>query len=109
MKTFAASGRLPVLILACVFLGGCARNPAQREARYLEEGRKHLAAGDFSRATIDFRNAVQVMPKDAEAHYQLAMAYIGSGSTQAGVNELYWTTQLDSKHVGAQLRLAELM
>src|SRR4029077_20877695 len=68
--------------LALVFLASCARSPQKKEAVFLETGRKHLQAKDFERASIDFRNALQVAPKDAEPHYQLGLAYLGAGDLQ---------------------------
>lgn len=109
MKPIAYLKPLIFLILVSVFLAGCARKPAEREAAFLQEGRKHLETKDFARAAIDFRNAIQAMPKDAEAHYQLALAYLGSGNAQTAINELLQAAQLDPKHVGAQLKLAEFM
>ncbi|HTB15107.1 MAG TPA: tetratricopeptide repeat protein [Bryobacteraceae bacterium] len=49
------------------------------------------------------------MPKDAEPHYQLALAYLGSGSMQAAASELMTAVRLDPKHIAAGLKLAELM
>ena len=100
----------PVLLgTALLWLGGCA-SPQQKEAKYLANGKKFLNEKDYTRAILEYRNAVKVMPKDAEAHYQLALAYLDSHNIQAGVAELKRiTTQIDPKHQGAQLKLAELM
>ena len=49
------------------------------------------------------------MPKDAEPHYQLGLAYLASGNAQAGARELMQAIKLDPSHVAAQLKLAEMM
>ena len=100
----------PVLLgTALLWLGGCA-SPQQKEAKYIANGKKFLNEKDYTRAILEYRNAVKVMPKDAEAHYQLALAYLDSNNLQAGVAELKRiTTQINPKHRGAQLKLAELM
>jgi tetratricopeptide (TPR) repeat protein len=49
------------------------------------------------------------MPKDAEPHYQLALAYLDLADVRAAVAALRQAIELDPKHVGAQLRMAELM
>ena len=94
---------------ALCFFAGCSRNPRKREAIFLETGQKHLKTRDFDRAIIDFRNASQAMPKDAEPHYQLGMAYLASGNAQAGIRELMGAVKLNPAHMAAQLKLAELM
>src|ERR1022692_2237828 len=98
---------LPVLV--AILCTGCSRTPEQKEAAFLQAGRKHFQARDFNRAIIDFTNAAQIMPKDAEPYYQLGLAYTISGYAQSGVNELVKATDLDPKHVAAQLKLAEIL
>jgi tetratricopeptide (TPR) repeat protein len=98
-----------VLGASCALLSSCSRSPQKREAVFLSNGQKHLQARDFERAIIDFRNAVQVMPKDAEPHYQLGLAYLSAGNAQAGARELMNAIKFNPGHVGAQLKVAELM
>jgi tetratricopeptide (TPR) repeat protein len=97
-----------IAIIAVLFLSGCA-NPAEKRARFVETGKRFLDKKDYPRATLQFRNAIQVMPKDAEAHYELALAYLGLGATQQAVGELNKAAELDPKHLPTQLKLAELM
>lgn len=97
------------LSLASALLISCSRTPQQKEAAFLQAGQKHVKALEYAKAILDFRNATQVMPNDAEAHYQLGLAYLNSGSAPAGANELMKTVKLDPKHLGAGLKLAELM
>ena len=94
--------------IAFLTLSGCA-NPAEKEAKFLESGKRMLAKQDYQRAVIQFRNAVQAMPKDPEAYYQLALAYLGLGSYLEAVEALRKASSLDPKHVPTQLKLAELM
>ena len=96
-------------VLACAWLAGCSRSPQQKEADFLTSGRKHLQARDFERASLDFRNAAQAMPKDAEPHYQRGLSYLGSGDVQAGARELVNAVKLSPTHYAAQLKLAEIM
>ena len=95
--------------LVSAFLVSCSQSPSKREAIFLERGRKHLQAREFERATLDFRNAVQAMPKDAEPHYQLGLTYLASGDVQLGADELMRAVNLNPRHFAAQLKVAELM
>ena len=63
-----------MLIGAFLVLSGC--SPQAREARYLASGKRMMENKDYSRAVIQFMNAVKVMPKDAEPLYQLGTAYL---------------------------------
>ena len=64
---------------------------------------------DYGRAVLEFRNAVKVMPKDAEPYYQLGLTYLASGNVANGIGSLRRATELNPKHAAAQLKLAELM
>jgi Tfp pilus assembly protein PilF len=97
-----------IAIIAVLFLSGCA-NPAEKRARFVETGKRFLDKKDYARAILQFRNAIQVAPKDAEGHYELALAYLGLGGIQQAVGELNKAAQLDPKHLPTQLKLAELM
>ncbi len=97
------------VILLAALLASCSKSPQQKEAKFLELGRKHLQSLDFQSAVLDFRSAAQVMPKDAEPHYQLGLAELNLGQNQAAANEFRRAAELDPKHLGAQLKLAQLM
>jgi tetratricopeptide (TPR) repeat protein len=97
------------LVSGYALVASCARTPRQKETSFLDTGRKHLKARDFERAVLDFRNAAQLMPKDAEPHYQLGLTYLDSGDVQTAAYELMNAVKLDPKHVAAQLKVAELM
>ena len=100
--------RVSVVVLASL-LAACSRTPQQREAKFLENGRKHLLSHDFNNAILDFKNASQSMPKDAEPHYQLGLAELGLGQGQAAADEFRRAFQLNPQHIGVQLKLAEMM
>src|ERR1700685_1393224 len=70
MSTFAAKSRiwLPVLCLA-VLIAGCGGGES-RKTRHLEKGQTYLAAGNFEKARVEFRNALQIAPNDSEARFK---------------------------------------
>ncbi len=57
---------LSVLILGTTLLTGCTGAEARRQS-YIERGQAYFAQGDYARASIEFRNAMQVSPKDPQA------------------------------------------
>src|SRR3982750_1327060 len=68
---------LAISLMLAIISVGCARTPQQKQAKFLERGKKLLAAKTYDRAALEFRNAIQVDPREAEAYYQLAMADLG--------------------------------
>jgi tetratricopeptide (TPR) repeat protein len=90
-------------------LPGCARTPAEREASFLNRGKALLEKNDPNRALLEFRNAIAAMPHDAEAYYQLALTYAQlKDPSQAGA-ALQKAIELNPKHAGARLGIAQMM
>jgi putative PEP-CTERM system TPR-repeat lipoprotein len=87
----------------------CSRSPQQREARFIELGKKRLQTNDYVRAGLEFRKAIQTAPADAEPYYQLGLTYLGSGNRTLAVGCFRKATELDPKHAAAQLKLADIM
>jgi tetratricopeptide (TPR) repeat protein len=108
-------GKLRIVVCAMAALSagivavGCNGSPQSKEAQYLKRGVALLEKKDYGRAALEFRNAIKVMPSDAEPHYQLGLTYLASGNPANGIAALRKATELNPKHAGAQLKLAELM
>src|SRR6201987_1213880 len=62
-------------LTACLFTG-CSRDPNVRKQKYFESGQRYFEKGKYREAAIQFSNAVQVDPRYAEAHYQLAQTFL---------------------------------
>jgi cellulose synthase operon protein C len=75
----------------------------------MTRGEKHFEAQDYGRAVLEFRNAVQASPSDADAHYKLSLALLASGDARGGYSALRKTTELAPSHIGAQITLAQLL
>jgi Tfp pilus assembly protein PilF len=97
--------RLLLVAVALIALAGCAANGR----RSMERGKQYMDQKDYKRALIEYRNAFRHFPKDPEVIYQMALAYLANGDVNSGVASLRLATQIDPKHVNAQLKLSELM
>jgi tetratricopeptide (TPR) repeat protein len=106
MKTNRASIFLLVGVLAVT---GCRRTPEAKMAKFLAEGEKQLEKKDYPRAILQFRNAVQAKPKEAEPYYQLGRAYLASGDLKRAAQSFDRTIKLNPKRTDAQLKLAEIL
>jgi cytochrome c-type biogenesis protein CcmH/NrfG len=95
--------------LACAFRRAAPGTPSIRRLVSWRLAASTSKALDFERTVLDFRNAIQATPKDAEPHYQLGLTYLQSGNAQAAASEFTNAIKLNPKHFGAQLQIAELM
>ncbi len=101
------------LLLSCMLLAslltGCTRDPNARKQKYFDSGEKYFAEGKYREAVIQYSNAVQIDPRFAQAHYQLAQSYLKLGDKQRAFNALSRTTDLDPNNYGAHTDLANLL
>ena len=72
MSVLALKSRawLPVvsLLAVAVAVAGCG-GAQSRKAKHLEKGEAFLVAGNFEKARVEFRNALQIAPMDSDARY----------------------------------------
>jgi len=108
------STAIRAMLAFCLVIGisatvACTRDPAVREARFLARGKKLLDEKEYTRAVLEFSNAMKLNPKRAETWYQMALGYLGSGRPKEGIMALRRALEIDPGHTNAQLSLSALM
>src|SRR5262245_46935643 len=97
------------LFLLAMVLPGCRRSPEAQAEKFLKRGQAQVAQKDYPRALLEFRNAATAMPKNAEPHYQMGLAYLATGDGTSAVRAFQQAVARNPNHTGAQLKLAEFM
>lgn len=105
---------LSVVALAAVCFGifpiaGCSRSPEARAAKFLDAGQRQFEAGDYTRALLQFFNAMEATPKAPEPYFRVALTYLASGDTRNGMVYLQKALRKDPGHIPSQVKLCELM
>ena len=99
-------------IAVTLILGGCDRfSPESQKPKHLQQGQAYFDTQQYREALIEFQNVVQLDPKDAEAHYRLALIHLKLGGTanlQDAFAELSRTVEMDKTNRDAHLKLGEL-
>ncbi len=99
---------LPLLIVS---LGNCTQLSAEeKKAAHYERGMDYFEAGKYSEALIEFRNIIQLDPKDAKAYHQMALIHLklgGMPDLQAAFWELTKAVEFDPSIEDAHLQLGE--
>jgi tetratricopeptide (TPR) repeat protein len=107
-----AKGSRHAVVAVCLLAGlltGCSRDPNVRKQKYLESGQRYYSKGQYPEAAIQFRNAIQVDSRFAEAHYQLALAALKLEQWPTAYQELSKTIEIQPDHYAAHLDLANLL
>jgi tetratricopeptide (TPR) repeat protein len=96
---------LPVLALA--ILAACG-SPDAKVAEHLQKARSFMAEESFNKAKIEAKNAVQIQPKNGEAHLILAQLAWRDGDVREAFPHLQMAVEGDPNLVEARLRLGDL-
>ena len=77
-----------------VVLGACGSEETKR-ARFFDKGKALFEAGDYVKARLEFKNALQIDPKFAEAYYMLGMTELKEGNVKQAYGLFVKTVELD--------------
>jgi tetratricopeptide (TPR) repeat protein len=97
-----------VIATLAVLMIGCSRDPMVRRQRMLESGQRYFDKSEYSAASIEFRKAIQVDPKFAEAHYRLGLTYWRLQNWQEAYRALRTAANLNPQNVAPLLELAAM-
>src|SRR3990167_7614135 len=57
-------------------------SPEEKKVKHMQRGLKYYNDSKYNEAIIEFKNALQITPRDGDAHYRLGLAYIKSVKIQ---------------------------
>src|ERR1700677_3784465 len=106
MSTVRAAAVI-VLTLGVVLLAGCTGAEARRQS-YIERGQEYFARGDYARATVEFRNAMQVMPKDPQARVLSGEAFEQMGRYREAAGLFQSVIESNPENVRARVDLGQM-
>jgi tetratricopeptide (TPR) repeat protein len=93
------------LAFFCLVCTGCEK-PADKEARYIKRGNALFEQGDYARARLEYKNAEQIMPTDAEPRYRLGLVDEAEGDVRNAFANYISAEQQNPHYHPALLKLA---
>jgi tetratricopeptide (TPR) repeat protein len=101
--------RLLLLALGLAVLSVSACGGAQsRKAKHMDKGQSFLAAGNLQKARVEFQNALQIAPTDAEVRYENGVVDEKLGKNREAAQFYQSAIDVDPEHVGARASMARL-
>lgn len=107
MIKLTPSLRFLVLALGCGLLCACG-GAESRLAKHMEKGRDFLAKENLEKARIEFQNALQISPTNAEARFENGVVDERLGKPREAAAFYQGAIDVNSDHLGARTNLARL-
>ena len=97
---------LAAVLVFAALAAGCARNPEARKADFLSKGNAFFEKKQYAAAVIEYRNAVQVDARFADARLGLARTYERMGDIRLALAEYVRAADLLPADQDVQVRAA---
>ncbi|HEV7716542.1 MAG TPA: tetratricopeptide repeat protein, partial [Steroidobacteraceae bacterium] len=82
---------------------------ASRRASHMERGQEFFTAGNYEKARVEFRNALQIMPNDADARYMNGRVAEKLNDLRTAVGMYQGAIDVNADHVQARANLGRLL
>ena len=97
-----------LFILTLSYLLTACTGAEDRKAKYFNRGMELYEQGNYVKARLEFKNVLQIDPKDVQAYYMSAQIEEKEGNWRKAYALFLRTVELDPKHAEAQVHLGRL-
>ena len=96
------------LVVAVAFLAACG-GPEQKKMKFFGKGKALYEKGDYVKARLELKNAVQIDPKFAEGYHLLGMVALKTGDMNGAYGNFSEAVSLNPKIWDAQVQIGGLL
>ena len=83
--------------------------PEEKKMKFFQKGKALYEKGDFVKARLEFKNAIQIDPKFADGYFMLGMVELKEGNFKQAYGSLSKAVELSPDNMKAQLHLGRLL
>jgi len=109
--TMARKASTPVILLVlgvcALAVSGCGGAQA-RLSKHMAKGQAYLAAENYEKARVEFQNALQIAPKNAEARYDMGVVAEKLGNPREAAQFYQGAIDANPDYIDARTKLARL-
>jgi tetratricopeptide (TPR) repeat protein len=100
----ASAAAIVFVVMHLIACGGA----ENRKLRHLDNGREYLAAANFEKARVEFRNALQIDPNDADARFLHGRALEKLGNIREAAGMYQAAIDSNADHLQARANLGRI-
>lgn len=108
MFSHHALGRLSLIAISTTLMLAACDSPDGRKVEFMERGNKLYAEQNYEKARLEYRNVLQIDPKNIEALYQLGQLDEMGQNWRAAAANYQRVIDLDAANVAARVRMGRL-
>lgn len=97
-----------IIISLMLILGSACADKKESKQKYFDRGMELFEQGNFTKARLEFKNVLQIDPKDANAYYMFGQIEEKEENWPKAYALFLRATELDPKHVDAQVHLGTI-
>ncbi|MGE5751004.1 MAG: tetratricopeptide repeat protein [Nitrospirota bacterium] len=94
-----------VVVLLAALLATACGGPEVKKAKFFNKGKALYEKGDYVKARLEFKNAIQIDLKYADAYYMLGMIALKTGDPRSAYGIFQKVIELSPKHAGAHVQI----
>ena len=98
--------RLFTVLALALMLTACG-GAEDRKAAYMQKAQQLYDQGNYEKARLEYKNVIQIDPKDVQAHYKLGQVMEKLQNWRAAAGEYLRVIELDDKNVDARIRMGQ--
>ena len=106
MRKFSSFILLFVMLMALCSCGG---GPEAKKMKFYDRGMSLYEQGDYVKAALEFKNALQVDQKFAKAYQMLGLTYLKQNDFRHAYGMLHKAVELNADLLDAQVNLGKLL
>ena len=96
-----------ILILA-VFIAGCGSKEEKME-KHLAKAKAYVASNEYKKAVIEYKNVLQLEPKNDAAYYELGEVYLKLKEVQEAFQSFSRAISIKPENLQAQMKMGQLL
>ncbi|MEW8396247.1 MAG: tetratricopeptide repeat protein, partial [Candidatus Thiodiazotropha sp.] len=97
-----------IIISLLLLLGTACADKTESKQKYFDRGMERFEQGNFTKARLEFKNVLQIDPKDANAYYMFGQIEEKEQTWPKAYALFLRATELDPRHVDAQVHLGTI-
>jgi tetratricopeptide (TPR) repeat protein len=96
-------------IILCIILILSCSNPQDKKMKFFNKGKHLYHQGNYIKAALEFKNAVQIDPQFSEAFYMLGMVELQKKDMKRAYGNFVKVVELNPRHISAHLQIGKIL